>query len=488
MRSSGNRYLEDNFAPVREELTVTDLEVTGHLPPELDGRFLRNGPNPVIEPDPATYHWFTGTGMVHGVRIADGQAHWYRNRYVRSADTARALGEEPRPGPVHAGFDFSPNTHVIGHAGLTLALVEAGPRPYALTDELDTIGPCDFDGTLPGGYTAHPLRDPDTGELHAVSYYWAWGNRVQYSVLDPTGHIRKTVDIEVTGSPMMHAFSLTENHVVILDLPVVFDLNKAAAALPRAAGGPMRAVANRLGDRARRLPGPLASLANRRAAIGPLPYSWDPEYPARVGVMPREGDAADVTWFDVEPCYVYHPLNAYDDGQTIVLDVVRHPKMFATDHLGPNEGNPTLDRWTVDLEAGKVLEARLDDHPQEFPRLDERLIGRRHRYGYGAGFAADDAGDVTPNDCILKHDVVAGTTETHRFGPGQAVGEFVFVPAGPAAEEDEGTLLGLVYDAERDRSDVVVLDAQTLGEAARVHLPVRVPHGFHGSWVPTATG
>ena len=155
---SGTRYLEGNYAPVREERTVTDLPVTGTIPDHLDGRYLRNGPNPVVDPDPATYHWFLGTGMVHGIRLRDGAAHWYRNRWVRSADVARALGEQPRPGPVHAGFDFAANTHVVGHAGRTLAIVEAGPRPYELTDELDTVGPCDFDGTLPGGTRPIPSR------------------------------------------------------------------------------------------------------------------------------------------------------------------------------------------------------------------------------------------------------------------------------------------------------------------------------------------
>ena len=124
----------------------------------------------------------------------------------------------------------------------------------------------------------------------------------------------------------------------------------------------------------------------RGNASAGFPYVWNPSYPARVGVMPRDGGAADVRWFDVEPCYVFHPLNAYDDGDNVVLDVVRHPKMFATDPLGPNEGDPTLDRWTVDLAAGKVLEERIDDRGQEFPRVDERLVGRRHRYGYAAGF------------------------------------------------------------------------------------------------------
>jgi carotenoid cleavage dioxygenase len=222
----GNRYLEGNFAPVSEEVTAVDLAVTGSLPEWLGGRFLRTGPNP-IDADPETHHWFVGDGMVHGVQLRDGGARWYRNRFVRSADVAKALGEEWHTGPVHAEMDMAANTNVIGHAGRTFAIVEAGPRPYELDDELNTIGPCDFDGTLPGGYTAHPKRDPQTGELHAVSYFWGWGNKVQYTVMDRDARVRKVVDVETTGSPMLHDMSLTEKYAVIYDLPVVFDLDMA---------------------------------------------------------------------------------------------------------------------------------------------------------------------------------------------------------------------------------------------------------------------
>ena len=479
--STENHYLDGNFGPVREELTLADLPVTGALPEYLDGRYLRNGPNPVVDPDPATYHWFTGTGMVHGVRIEGGRARWYRNRYVRNASTARALGEAPRPGPVHAGFDFSPNTHVIGHAGRTLAIVEGGGYPYELTDELDTVSACNFDGTLPGAYTAHPLRDPATGELHAVSYYWGWGSKVQYSVVTDDGRVRRTVDIDVGGSPMMHSFSLTERHVVIYDLPVTFDTGAASAMMPSVLAAPFKRFGSRLVGRP--TPSAIAKRINRRAtaeANGSFPYSWNDERQARVGVMERDDTGRSVRWLDVEPCYVYHPLNAYDEDDRVILDVVRHPKMFATDRNGPNEGSPTFDRWTVDLSAGKVIEERLDDRGQEFPRVDERLVGSRHRYGYSVGFETG----VVNTGVLYKHDLVAGTTEQTSFGPGHAADEFVFVPARPDAAEDEGVLMGFVYDAGANRSALTVLDAATLEPVASVALPARVPHGFHGSWVP----
>jgi carotenoid cleavage dioxygenase len=196
-----NPYLDDFLAPVSAEVTATDLPVTGHIPDFLDGRYLRNGPNPVAEVDPATYHWFTGDGMVHGVALQDGNASWYRNRWVRSAGVRAALGEPAAAARnLRAGMQsLGANTNVVAHAGKTLALVEGGVANYELTDELDTVGACDFDGTLTGGYAAHPHRDPHTGELHAVSYSFARGRTVQYSVIDTHGHARHTVDIAAPG-------------------------------------------------------------------------------------------------------------------------------------------------------------------------------------------------------------------------------------------------------------------------------------------------
>ena len=446
----GNRYLEGGYAPVTEEVTAAELPVTGSIPAHLQGRYLRNGPNP-ISAEPDTYHWFTGDGMVHGVRLRDGKAEWYRNRWVRSEAVAESLGEQWPSGPVHAEMDFSSNTNVIGHAGRTFAIVEAGARPYELTYDLSTVGPCDFDGTLPGGYTAHPKRDPSTGELHAMSYYWGWGNKVQYSVVDASGRVRKTVDIDLPASPMLHDMSLTERFAVVYDLPVVFNVDMAM-------GG------------------------------STFPYAWDPDHQPRIGLLPRDGTAADVRWFDVEPCYVFHPMNAYDEGDKVIIDVARHPKMFERNKLGPDEGAPTLDRWTVDLTGGKVLEERLDDRGQEFPRVDERLVGRRHRYGYSVAVVEDGDGhqDFGAN-AVLKHDLAGGTAVGRSFPRGSSVGEVVFVPNGPDAAEDEGVLMGFAYDGGRGASDLVLLDAGTLESVATVHLPARVPHGFHGNWIADAT-
>ena len=483
-----NRYLEDNFAPVREEQTVTNLLVTGRLPEHLDGRYLRIGPNPVDDPGDG-HHWFLGDGMVHGVRIADGEAKWYRNRYVRSDRVARHLGESSRA-PGWDNADFAANTHVIEHAGKTLALVEGGSSPYELTDDLDTVGPTDFDGTLrmgslPAGYSAHPHEDPETGELHAVSYNWLRGNRVDYTVRGTDGRVRRSVPIEVGGSPMMHDFALTENYVVLYDLPVVFDKRRAVEGMPRAARLPARLLMSAIIGR-NPLPDPViariarGSRSGTGSGPGTLPYSWDADYPARLGLLPRDGGCADVRWFDIDPCFVFHTLNAYEDGDTVVVDVVRHDRMFATVLNGPDEGPATLARFTIDLTADKVREDRFDDHAQEFPRIDERLSGRRHRFGYSVGFQ-----DGLLGDAVFRHDLAAGSTVVRNLGAGRDASEFCFVAGEGAEAETNGVLMGYVFDRDRGTSDLVMLDAETLEDVASAHLPARVPVGFHGSWSPT---
>jgi carotenoid cleavage oxygenase len=445
MTTTESPWLRENFAPVHEEVTAFDLPVTGTLPPELEGRFLRNGPNPVSVPDPAAYHWFTGTGMVHGLRLRDGQAEWYRNRYVRTPETAIELGEEPPPNPYGDEVRiFAANTNVIGHAGTTLAIVEAGAPPIELGYELDTIRV-----SRPRRHARAPLqRPPQARPPHRRA---ARGRLLlglgQPAALHRGGRRRPRPAQRRRGRPRRPDGPRLRHH--------------------RVAGGALR---------------PAVHLRPRGGHERRLPLPVEPDYGARVGLLPRDGEAQDVRWFEVEPCYVFHPLNAYDrpDG-SVVLDVVRHPKMFASDVHGPNEGGTRLDRWTIDVAAGKVIEETLDDRPQEFPRHDERILGRPHRYGYGAWFGPEAAAGPA-----LKHDLERGTTEVHDYGTGRASGELVFVPRSDDAAEDDGWLLSFVYDATTDRSDLVVLHAQdfTGDPVATVHLPQRVPFGFHGNWVP----
>ena len=151
-------------------------------------------------------------------------------------------------------------------------LQELASLPVELTDDLETVAYSDFGGTLPAGFTAHPKRDPDTGELHAAVYSWQW-NHIQYVVVGTDGKVRKTVDVPTPGSPMVHDCGITQDYFILLDLPVVFKPEEMA-----------------------------------------LPYLWDEGYGARVGLLPREGNAEDVVWSEVDPCYVFHPMNAYQDS------------------------------------------------------------------------------------------------------------------------------------------------------------------------------
>ncbi|MCB1026597.1 MAG: carotenoid oxygenase family protein [Microthrixaceae bacterium] len=470
-----NRYLEGAYAPVSEEVTLTDLRVSGTLPVELDGRYLRNGPNPLGPVDPATYHWFTGDAMVHGLRLRDGRAEWYRNRWVRSTGVSEALGEEPRPGERFGGMDTA-NTNVVGVGGRTLAIVEAGARPVELSDELDTRCHTDLGGTLPHGYTAHPKVDPATGLLHAVGYHWARPNVLEYTVIDPGAYeVIHRVDVPVPGNPMCHDCSITEGHLVIYDLPVTFNLDVVAS------------------------------------GTSSFPYVWDDAYGARVGVMPLCGAPEEIRWFEVDPCYVFHPMNAAeqrrDDGSLeVTLDVVRHDSMFRTDTRGPNEGPPNLWRWRLRLDPdgeplGRVTETQLDDRAVEFPRVDERRVGRASSLGWanllsvgGDGRDEDlawgDSGLVRyrfpDGDGADGSDAVSATEIP--MGRDRAPGEAVFVPATADSVEDDGWYLMLVSDRVEGTTTLDVLPAAdpTAGPVAQVHLPVRVPLGFHGNWVAAA--
>ncbi|MGK4002112.1 carotenoid oxygenase family protein [Sorangium sp. So ce1036] len=450
---SARTYLVGPFAPVKEEVTAYDLRVTGRVPPELNGRYLRNGPNPIGAVDPAVHHWMMGAGMVHGVRLCDGRAAWYRNRWVRSPAVAEKLGEPRREGPLYDPMDLAPNTHVIRHAGRTLALIESGPRPYELDEELGTVGPCDFGGALPGGFTAHPKLDPRTGELHAIVY--AFGqDHVQHLVVDAAGRVIRATPIPVQGGPMMHDFSLTERHVIVYDLPLTFSMEAWSA--------------------------------------GKLPVLWNPDHPARLGVMPRAGGA--VRWREIDPCWIAHTLNAYDDGSSVIVDLVRYPGVFDVGaHTAPP---PVFDRWTIDLASDRVHEQRLDDRPQEFPRVNEAFVSRPHRYGYAAVIgpmieamipAGRELPDETRSNALIKHDLVRGASEIHHFGRDAAASEAVFAPSSSvSASEDDGYVMAYVHNPDRGAADLVILSAQDFtGEpVARVHLPARVPLGFHGSWIP----
>jgi carotenoid cleavage dioxygenase-like enzyme len=423
-----------NYAPVADELTAFDLTVEGAIPTEIEGWYLRNGPNPRR----GKGHWFTGDGMIHGMRIENGRAAWYRNRWVRTDSFEKSFPIYNADGTRNLRAAVA-NTHVVNHAGKTLALVESS-LPYEISTELETIGAYDFDGKLVDSMTAHPKICPTTGEMHFFGYGSLFEPHVTYHRVDANGELIINRPLDVKALTMMHDFALTAEHVVFMDLPIVFNADVAI---------------NNPGD---------------------MPFRWDDNYGARLGVLRRDDPFGEVRWFEIDPCYVFHVANAYDRGNSIELQAVRYPELWRNDGSFDQDG--VLWSWTVDLTTGTVTERQLDDRRIEFPRIDDRLAGLPARYSVSASDAS-----------LVRYDLSTGAAVEHRFGtagsPG-VPGEAVFVPstAGPA-DESSGWYLGYVYDPARDSSDLVILDASDFaGEpVARIRMPRRVPFGFHGNWI-----
>ncbi|OBF40707.1 9-cis-epoxycarotenoid dioxygenase [Mycobacterium sp. ACS1612] len=431
---TGEFFQRDNYAPVSDELTEFDLPVEGAIPAELDGWYLRNGPNP----RQATAHWFTGDGMIHGVRIEGGRAAWYRNRWVRTDSFVEDFPLYNADGTRNLRASVA-NTHVVNHAGKTLALVESS-LPYQISNDLETLGAYDFGGKLVDSMTAHPKICPTTGELHFFGYGNIFAPHVTYHRADANGELTINRPLDVPALTMMHDFALTAEHVVFMDLPVVFNLDIALK------------------------------------GEGDMPYRWDDDYGARLGVLRRDDPFGEVRWFAIDPCYVFHVANAYDDGNSIVLQAVRYPELWRDS--GGFDVDGVLWSWTIDLGSGAVSERQLDERAVEFPRIDDRLATLPARYAVSVG-----------DGRLIRYDLTSGDAVEHAFGTAQSPGgpgEAVFVPStsGPA-DESSGWYLGYVYDPARDCSDLVIIDASDFAAppVARIALPQRVPYGFHGNWI-----
>lgn len=447
----GHPYLQGVHVPMKEEETISAMQVTGTIPTELDGRYMRIGPNPVTPPDEASYHWFTGEGMAHGIRVQGGEAVWYRNRWIRSNAVSDALGEERKPGTRNPRADTA-NTNIVEIGGKTFAIVEAGGFPVELTDDLETVAHNPFDGTLTNGFSAHPHFDTKTGEAHAIVYDAPVANTVWHVVVSPEGKVTREEPIAVKDGPSIHDCQITENNVLVFDLPATFSMKRL-----------------------------LAGYA--------FPYDWNPDHGARVGLLPKTGTDADIIWCELdEPCYVYHPANAFetDDGKTVV-DVVVHESTYAETAFGPGGQWSRFERWTIDPETKKVDRKILSDRPQEFPRYDERLTSQPYRYAYTISLGGDQGDFDVAGTELFKHDLESGKTLSRDFGEERHPGEFVFVPRSEDAGEDDGWLIGLVIDAENETTELTILNADDfLGEPqAVIHVPHRIPPGFHGNWVPS---
>jgi carotenoid cleavage dioxygenase len=260
----------------------------------------------------------------------------------------------------------------------------------------------------------------------------------------------RSVEIDAPWASMVHDFVVTRRHVIFPVFPAVIDLENAARA-----GSPI---------------------------------GWRPELGARIGVMPRDGASGDVVWFEVDPCYVFHPMNAWDDGERVVTEVCRYarlPLFEGDDTQGLEDLSAKLTRWTLDLAGGSAKEEQLDDVPVEFPRLDERYAGLAYRHGWAGGILPTDE---TPRsfNAVFHWDLASGKRREFVVPQADVVGEPIFVPRAEGAPEGDGHLLVVVFRGEERRSDLVVLDAQNVerGPLATVKLSHRIPFGFHGNWAP----
>ena len=439
-------HLRGNWAPVQDELTVTDLRIDGAVPPELEGVYIRTGPNPKSG---TSGHWFFGDGMVHGVRLGGGTAEWYRNRYVQTPNITAPSGGDPMSsmGDLTRGTG---NTHVLAHQDKILCL-EEGHWPWRIDGELNTLGYENWGGALTTSMTAHPKICPVTGDLIAFSYLSPQPPFLHYIRIGADGELKQLEGIEIPNMVMMHDFNVTRNHVVFMDLPVVFDLDALATGMP---------------------------------------FKFKRDAGARLGVMPRTGTNADVRWFEIDPCYVFHPVNAHEEGDTIVLHVSRQPEAFGSSNDDYAEVG-RLWKWTIDLVAGTVREEQIDDRPGDFGRVDDRLVGLDARYGYLMAMAGEGVSEEPVyGSALWKYDLRSGQCWEHQLGAGVRGAEPVFAPASPDAGEDEGWVVSLAHDTSTDESRLLIIDAQDFSSppVATIHLPRRVPYGAHGSWVPDARG
>lgn len=454
-----NPFLSGNRAPIRQERDFTELEVVGELPKELSGYFLRTGPNPQFDPI-GMYHIFDGDGMLHGIHIQDGKAS-YRNRYVRTRgfEVEREEGKPIWKGVMHPPDFGNPrgkgknpsNTNIIYCGREVLSLWEGG-APYAVKiPSLETKGSQRFDGKLKGGMTAHPKRDPRTGEV-MFFFYSAFAPYLRYGVVSEQGELVTYEAIDIPNPSSMHDIAFTDNYSIIGDFPL--------------------------------------KIRPELAMKGGSPMNWEPEHGMRWGILPRHGTNDDVQWIVGEPGYIYHFTNAYEDGDRIVIDGCRMgATSFALDMVGQEDfadgvdaDVPRMTRFVLDRAAGTVSETQVDDINTEFPRVNPGHAGRRHRYSFNS--AVKQGGEPVTFDHYVKYDMDSGTRELRELGANVRCGDTVFVPRPGATDEDDGWMMGLTHNLDTNESEFIVVNGQDFtGELqARVRFPARVPFGFHAEW------
>ena len=461
-----NPYTVGVFAPVDRELTLEhdELTVIGTIPADLNGVYLRNGPNRQFAAE-GRFHMFDGDGMIHAAHFENGTVR-YRNRYVRTAafqaesEAGRALWtglmENPRNNPFGNGHGLgikdAANTDVIFHRGQVLATWYLCGTPMGVDPlSLETIGAQDFLGTFAGDMMAHPKVDEATGELLWFDYGPDM-DYLRYGIIGSDGRQTHETRIPLPGPRLPHDMAITENYTVLMDLPLVQDQDA------------------------------------RRA--GKYRIFYDKALVSRFAVVPRYGTGADTRWFEAKPCYIYHVVNSWERDSTIVMDVCRvknpqHQSTFASplsSMLAYMRLDAQLYRYEFDLATGRTTETPLDDANIEFPSVDSRVMGRSHRYSYNMSLGNEP---TLLFDGITRYDSATGAKEEYKFGPGHWGAESPFAPRDGSTGETDGYIVTFVNDEATGKAELQVLAAEDIaaGPVARVLLPQRVPSGFHATWV-----
>ncbi len=463
VRDVDNPYLRGIHAPVAEETEAVELEVVaGEVPADLFGAYVRNGPNSVFRPN-NLYHWFDGDGMVHGFYFRDGRAV-YRSRLVRTPYLAdeRARGAAIWPG-IMGPFDFdkprhylkdTANTDVVFHDGAILALWYLCGEPYRLDPlTLDTVGIEDFGGARTTSISAHPKVDPRTGEL----VYFTLADDapfMRYGVVSADGRLSCEMPIDLPGPRSTHDITITERYSIVHDFPFFHD-----AELLRTHG--------------------------YRVA------RFHPDVPSRFGILPRRG--GDVRWFEFEPGYVLHMVNAWEEGDWIVMDgcfqpnpTIRRNKAEGelASMLGYLRVRAHLRRWRMNLATGEAVEEQLDDQNVEFCLPDTERYGEKTRFSYHQRIPVDNY--TVEFHSLVKYDHADGSSVCHDYGDGITGSESPFAPRRGATAEDDGYVVTVVTDSDSLRSQCWVYHAQQIekGPIAKLSIPTRVPSGFHAKWIP----
>lgn len=464
-------YLNGAWTPNYTEYTATDMEVIGEIPKDIDGIYIRNTENPVQNPI-KYYHPFDGDGMLHSISFKDGKAE-YRNRFVRTKgfeaeqEAGKALWtgfvndrkHSKRPGwGAQEYLKDASSTDVVVHNGQVLSTFWQCGEGYRLDPyTLETIGTEDW--VPEEGISAHPKVDERTGEMLFFNYSKKAPYQ-HYGVVNKDNELVHYTPVPLPGPRLPHDMAFTENYSILVDLPFFWDPEEL-----------------------------------KKDKHVPTMYR---DMPTRFAILPRYGTEKDVMWFEAKNTYVLHWMNAYEEGDEIVLDgyfqdnpdpapMKKMPKMAGKFMSGLDQHSflPKLHRWRFNLKTGEVTEGHLSDRILEFGTFNQQYAGRKARYAYST-YAKPGwflfAG-------VVKHDLETGEMQDYYFGSKRYGSEAPFVPRIGAKSEDDGYLVTFISDLKQDRSECVILDAQNIeaGPVCQIILPHRICSGTHACWADGPT-